>query len=48
MSVIGAIIGIREASEFDTTKAILTGVVGFIVLLIVGGIIGLILGAVGL
>ncbi len=48
LSVIGGIIGIREASEFDTTKAILTGVVGFIVLLIVGAIIGVILGAVGL
>lgn len=48
LSVIGAIIGIREASEFDTTKAILTGVVGFIALLIVYAIIGTILGVVGL
>lgn len=48
LSIIGGIIGIREASEFDTTKAILTGVAGFIVLLIVGFIIGLILSPLGL
>ncbi len=48
LSVIGAIIGIREASEFDTTKAILTGVIGFVVLLVVYFIVGMILGAVGL
>ncbi len=48
LSVIGAVIGIREASEFDTTKAILTGVVGLIILIIVGAVIGLIFGLVGL
>lgn len=48
LSVIGAIIGIREASEFDTTKAILTGVVGFVILLVVSFVVALILGAVGL
>lgn len=48
LSVIGAIIGIREASEFDTTKAILTGIVGFVILLVVSFIVALVLGAVGL
>lgn len=48
LSIIGAIIGIREASEFDTTKAILTGIIGFVVLIIVGAIIGIVLAAVGL
>ncbi len=48
LSVIGAIIGIREASEFDTTKAILTGLVGFVILVIVSIIIGAVLGVVGL
>jgi hypothetical protein len=48
LSVIGAIIGIREASEFDTTKAVLTGIVGLIILIIVGVVIGLILSPLGL
>lgn len=48
LSLIAAVIGIREASEFDTTKAILTAVVAFVILLIVGAIIGFILALVGL
>ncbi len=48
LSLIAAVIGIREASEFDTTKAILTAVVAFIVLLIISAVIGLVLGLVGL
>ncbi len=48
LSVVAAIIGIREASEFDTTKAILTGIVAFIILLVVGFILGLLFGLVGL
>ena len=48
LSVIGAIIGIREAAEFDNTKAILTGVVGFVILLIVGVVIGIVMGLFGL
>jgi len=43
LSVIGAIIGIREAAEFSTSKAVLTGLVGLIVLFIVNMVIGLIL-----
>ncbi len=48
LSVVAAIIGIREASEFDTNKAVMTGVVGFIVLIVVSAIIGAILGVFGL
>ncbi len=48
LSIIGAVIGIREASGFDTTKAILTGVIGLVVLFIVGSIVGLALAVVGL
>ncbi len=48
LSIIGAIIGIREASEFDTGKAILTGIIGLVVLIVVGLVIGAILAAVGL
>ena len=47
LSLIGAVIGIREASEFDTTKAILTGIVAFVILLIVGAILGVILAFLG-
>jgi hypothetical protein len=43
LSVIGAIIGIREAAEFSTGKAVLTGIVGLIVLFIVSMVVGLIL-----
>lgn len=48
LSLIGAVIGIREASEFDTTKAILTAVVAFIGLIIVSFVLAAILGLVGL
>ena len=45
LSVIGAIIGIREASKFDTGKAILTGIVGFVVLLVIRFILTLVFAA---
>lgn len=48
LSVIGGIIGIREAAEFDNTKAILTGVIGFIVMVVISIILSVVLGAVGL
>jgi membrane-bound ClpP family serine protease len=35
LSLIGAVIGIREASEFSTGKAVLTGIVAFVILMIV-------------
>ncbi|HEY6042531.1 MAG TPA: YIP1 family protein [Anaerolineae bacterium] len=47
LSVIAAVIGIREASEFDTTKAILTGLVGLVIIWIVTAIIAFALAAVG-
>ncbi|MCX7840876.1 MAG: YIP1 family protein, partial [Anaerolineae bacterium] len=43
LSIIGAIIGIREAAEFSTGKAVLTGVIGLVILFIVGMVVGLIL-----
>lgn len=48
LSLVGAVIGIREASEFDTTKAVLTAVVAFIVLLVVSVVVGTALALVGL
>ncbi len=47
LSLIGAVIGIREAAEFDNTKAILTAVVAFVVLLIVGVILSIALAFLG-
>jgi hypothetical protein len=43
LSVIGAIIGIREAAEFSTGKAVLTGVVGLVALFIINMVVGLVL-----
>ncbi len=48
LSIIAAVIGIREAAGFSTGKAILTGVVAFIALFIVAAVIGIVLSAVGL
>lgn len=48
LSIIAAVIGIREAAEVSTGKAIVVGIVGFIVLVIVYLIIGFVLGALGL
>lgn len=50
-SIVGNIIGIREAAGFDTTKAILSaiiaGVIAFVVVAVVGGVIGGLLGVGG-
>jgi hypothetical protein len=53
LSLIGYVIGVREAAEFTTGKAIITGivatVVNFIIIFLIGGaILGLLLAAVGL
>lgn len=48
LSLVGAVIGVREAGEFDTTKAILTCVVAFVVLFVVSIVIGIVLAMVGL
>lgn len=45
LSLAAAIIGIRESMEFDTTKALITVAIGFIIYLIVSLVIGLALGA---
>jgi hypothetical protein len=38
LSLIAAVMAIREAMEFDTTKAIVTAVIGWIIVIIFGGI----------
>jgi hypothetical protein len=38
LSLIAAVIAIREAMEFDTTKAIVTAVIGWIIIIILGAI----------
>ncbi len=48
LSIIAAVIGIREAAGFSTGKAILTGVVAFIALFIVAAVVGIVLAVVGL
>jgi len=50
LGIIGNVIGIREAAEFDTTKAILTAVIVFVIVLIItavifGAIFAIVLGA---
>jgi hypothetical protein len=44
LSLIAAIIGIREALDFDTGKAILTAIIGWVVILIISTVVGLIVG----
>ncbi len=47
LSIIGNVIGIREAAEFDTTKAILTAIIaGVIVFIVVAVLTGIFLGIV--
>jgi hypothetical protein len=48
LSIIAAVIGIREASEVSTGKAIAIGIVGIIAYFIVAFIVGAVLGLVGL
>jgi hypothetical protein len=48
LSIIAAVIGIREAAGFSTGKAVLTGVVAFIALFIVAAVLGIVFSAVGL
>ncbi len=48
LSIIAAVIGIREAAGFSTGKAILTGIVAFIALFIVAAVVGIALAMVGL
>jgi hypothetical protein len=43
LQVVANVIGIREAAGFDTTKAILTVVIEWVIILVISGIIGAIL-----
>ncbi len=48
LGIIGNVIGIREAAEFDTTKAILTAIIVGVIVFIVLIVLGTILAAIGL
>ena len=47
LSLAAGVIAIRESMEFDTTKAVVTAVVGFIVYIVTRIVIGIVLGGVG-
>jgi hypothetical protein len=44
LSLVAAVIAIREALDFDTGKAILTAIIGWVIILVITMIIGTILG----
>lgn len=44
LSLIAAVIAIREALDFDTGKAILTSIIGWVIIFIINAIIGTVLG----
>ncbi len=46
LGIIASVIGIREAAEVSTGKAIVIGIVGFIVIIILSTVIGLVLAAI--
>ncbi|MCL5257164.1 MAG: YIP1 family protein [Chloroflexi bacterium] len=48
LSLIAGIIAIRESMEFDTSKAIVTAIIGFILFVVVSAIIALVIAAVTL
>jgi hypothetical protein len=47
LSLAAGVIAIRESMEFDTTKAVVTAILGFIVYVIARIVIGLVMGGVG-
>jgi hypothetical protein len=47
LSLAAGVIAIRESMEFDTTKAIVTAVLGFIIYIVVRIVIGLVMGGLG-
>jgi hypothetical protein len=47
LSLVAGVIAIRESMEFDTTKSVITAVLGFIVFIIARILIGVVLGGVG-
>ncbi len=47
LSLVAGVIAIRESMEFDTTKAVVTAILGFIVFVVARFVIGFVLGGVG-
>jgi hypothetical protein len=48
LSLIAVVLAIREALDFDTVKAILTAIIGWVIIMIINGLINRILGIGGL
>jgi hypothetical protein len=48
LSLIAVVLAIREALDFDTVKAIITAIIGWVVVLIINGVVNRILGVGGL
>ena len=48
LSLIAAVVAIREALDLDTGKAILTAIIGWVIILVISLIIGMVLGIGGL
>jgi hypothetical protein len=44
LSLIAAVIAMREALDFDTGKAILTAIIGWVIIFIINVVIGTVLG----
>ncbi len=47
LSLVAGVIAIRESMEFDTTKAVVTAILGFIVFIVARIVIGIVLGGLG-
>ena len=47
LALIAAVIGIREALDFDMGKAILTAIIGWVIILIISVVIGMVVGVGG-
>jgi hypothetical protein len=43
-ALVAGVIAVREALDFDTTKAILTVIIGWVVILVITTIVGTVLG----
>jgi hypothetical protein len=48
LSLVASVIAIREALDFDTTKAILTAIIGWVIILVISMVIGAVIGVGGL
>jgi hypothetical protein len=47
LSLVAGVIAIRESMEFDTTKAVVTAILGFVVFIVARIVIGIVMGGVG-